>query len=68
MNTSVSASLLALRTAMILAWANQLQSYELFPELTPSSAYYYMLKMRAKKDVPQGEALGDFYHALHMSS
>gem|GEM_PF-6201206 len=44
------------------------QRYELFPELPPSSAYYYMLKIRAKKKVPQGEALGDFYHALHMSS
>ncbi len=26
------------------------------------------VKIRAKKKAPQGEALGDFYHALHMSS
>ena len=32
------------------------QRYKLFPELPPSSAYYYMLKMRAKKDVPHNEA------------
>ena len=56
MNTSVSASLLALRTAMILAWANQPQSYKLFPKLPSSSAHYYMLKKRTKKDVPHNEA------------
>ena len=32
------------------------QRYELFSKLPPSSAHYYMLKIRAKKDVPHNEA------------